>query len=42
MYINPNIYRPIATKLHQELKPTVPIDIIALIRSFSDIITVTL
>lgn len=41
MYINPNIYRPIATKLHQELKPTVPIDIIALIRSFSDIITVT-
>lgn len=41
MYINPNIYRPIATKLHQELKPTVPIDIITLIRSFSDIITVT-
>ena len=41
MYINPDIYRPIATKLHQELKPTVPIDIVALIRSFSDIITVT-
>ena len=41
MYIDPNIYRPIATKLHQELKPTVPIDIVALIRSFSDIITVT-
>ena len=40
MYINPNIYRPIATKLHQELKPTAPIDIVALIRSFSDIITV--
>lgn len=41
MYIDPDIYRPIATKLHQELKPTVPIDIVALIRSFSDIITVT-
>lgn len=41
MYIDPNIYRPIATKLHQELKPTVPIDIVALIRSFSDITTVT-
>lgn len=41
MYINPDIYRPIATKLHQELKPTVPIDIVALIHSFSDIITVT-
>ena len=41
MYINPDIYRPIATKLHQELKPTVPIDIIALIRSFSDITTIT-
>lgn len=37
MYINPNIYRPIATKLHQKLKPTVPVDIVALIRSFSDI-----
>ena len=41
MYIDPNIYRPIATKLHQKLKPTVPIDIVALIHSFSDIITVT-
>jgi hypothetical protein len=41
MYINPDIYRPIATKLHQKLKPTVPVDIVALIRSFSDIITVT-
>ena len=41
MYINPDIYRPIATKLHQELKPTVPVDIVALINSFSDIITVT-
>lgn len=41
MYIDPNIYRPIATKLHQELKPTVPIDIVALIRSFSDITTIT-
>ena len=41
MYIDPDIYRPIATKLHQELKPTVPIDIVALIRSFSDITTVT-
>lgn len=41
MYINPGIYRPIATKLHQKLKPTVPVDIVALIRSFSDIITVT-
>lgn len=37
MYINPNIYRPIATKLHQKLKPTVPVDIVALIRSFSDV-----
>ena len=37
MYIDPNIYRPITTKLHQKLKPTVPIDIVALIRSFSDI-----
>ena len=37
MYIDPNIYRPIATKLHQELKPNVPVDIVALIRSFSDI-----
>lgn len=37
MYIDPNIYRPIATKLHQKLKPTVPIDIVAFIRSFSDI-----
>lgn len=37
MYIDPNIYRPIATKLHQKLKPTVPVDIVALIRSFSDI-----
>lgn len=41
MYINPDIYRPIATKLHQELKPTIPIDIVALIRSFSDITIVT-
>lgn len=40
MYINPDIYRPIATKLHQELKPTVPVDIVALIRSFSDITTI--
>lgn len=37
MYVNPNIYRPIATKLHQELKPSVPIDIVTLIGSFSDI-----
>lgn len=37
MYINPDIYRPIATKLHQELKPTVPVNIAALIQSFSDI-----
>ena len=37
MYIDPDIYRPIATKLHQKLKPTVPVDIVALIRSFSDI-----
>lgn len=37
MYIDPNIYRPIATKLHQKLKPSVPVDIIALICSFSDI-----
>lgn len=37
MYIDPNIYRPIATKLHQKLKPTVPVDIVALIRSFSDV-----
>lgn len=37
MYIDPDIYRPIATKLHQELKPTVPVDIVALIGSFSDI-----
>lgn len=41
MYIDPDIYRPIATKLHQELKPTVPVDIVALIRSFSDITIVT-
>lgn len=41
MYIDPDIYRPIATKLHQKLKPTVPVDIVALIRSFSDIIAVT-
>ena len=41
MYIDPDIYRPIATKLHQKLKPTVPIDIVALIRSFSDITTIT-
>ena len=41
MYINPDIYRPIATTLHQKLKPTVPVDIVAFIRSFSDIITVT-
>lgn len=40
MYINPDIYRPIATKLHQKLKPTVPVGIVALIRSFSDITTV--
>lgn len=37
MYINPNIYRPIATKLHQKLKPNIPVDIVALIRSFSDV-----
>lgn len=37
MYIDPDIYRPIATKLHQKLKPTVPINIITLICSFSDI-----
>ena len=37
MYINPNIYRPIATKLHQKLKPNIPVDIVELIRSFSDI-----
>ena len=41
MYIDPGIYRPIPTKLHQKLKPTVPVDIVTLIRSFSDIITVT-
>ena len=41
MYINPDIYRPIATKLHQKLKPTVPVDIVALIRSFSDIASET-
>lgn len=41
MYIDPDIYRPIATKLHQKLKPTVPVDIVALIRSFSDIIAIT-
>ena len=41
MYINPDIYRPIATKLHQKLKPTIPVDIVALIRSFSDITTIT-
>lgn len=41
MYINPNIYRPIATKLHQKLKPTVPVDIVALISSFSNITIVT-
>ena len=41
MYIDPNIYRPIATKLHQMLKPTVPVDIVALIQSFSDITTIT-
>lgn len=41
MYINPDIYRPIATKLHQKLKPTVPVDIVALICSFSDITTIT-
>ena len=41
MYIDPNIYRPIATKLHRKLKPTVPVDIVALIHSFSDITTVT-
>lgn len=37
MYISSDIYRPIATKLYQKLKPTVPVDIVALIRSFSDI-----
>lgn len=37
MYIDPDIYRPITTKLHQKLKPNVPVDIVALIRSFSDI-----
>lgn len=37
MYINPDIYRPIATKLHQELKPSVPVDIVTLIGSFSDV-----
>ena len=42
MYINPNIYRPIATKLHQILKPSVPVDIVALIRSFSDVTTITI
>ena len=41
MYIDPNIYRPIATKLHQKLKPTVPVDIVALINSFSDVTIVT-
>ena len=41
MYIDPDIYRPIATKLHQMLKPTVPVDIVALISSFSDITIVT-
>lgn len=41
MYIKPDIYRPIATKLHQKLKSTVPVDIVALIRSFSDITTIT-
>lgn len=41
MYISPDVYRPIATKLHQMFKPTVPIDIVDLIRSFSDITTVT-
>lgn len=41
MHIDPNIYRPIATKLHQKLKPTIPIDIVALISSFSDITIVT-
>lgn len=37
MYIDPDIYRPIATKLHQKLKPNVPVDIVTLIRSFSDV-----
>jgi Zn-dependent peptidase ImmA (M78 family) len=37
MYIDPNIHHPIATKLRQKLKPTVPVDIVKLIRSFSDI-----
>ena len=41
MYIDTDIYRPIATKLHQKLKPTVPVDIVALIRLFSDITIVT-
>lgn len=37
MYIDPDIYRPIATKLHQKLKPTVPVNIVAIIQSFSDV-----
>lgn len=37
MYIDPDMYRPIAAKLHQELKPTVPVDIVTIISSFSDI-----
>lgn len=41
MYIDPDIYRPIATKLHQMLKPSIPVDIVALIQSFSDVTTIT-
>lgn len=41
MYINPDIYRPIATKIHQKLKPNIPVDIVAIIRSFSDVTTIT-
>ena len=37
MYIDPDMYRPIAAKLHQKLKPTVPVDIVTIISSFSDI-----
>lgn len=37
MYIDPDMYRPITAKLHQELKPTVPVDIVTIISSFSDI-----
>lgn len=41
MYIDPDIYHPIATKLHQMLKPSIPVDIVALIQSFSDVTTIT-